>query len=207
MSAGHAIPSTDDPLGDHEDFGSWVRDMVAQLLADHTCQSLEWDTGIWLEPADLVRCRTQFDARTPFWMFKGPAWMDCEPDLAEARIQAVREGLCMLTYHTGTRVMDRRLLRAVEDGRPLMDPQVQRLEREDLLRTGSRPPISFKLFGQFMDCGSMHAGGGIALMLKEHHMVADYAAFIIDLADWRQGGQRSLDMLGRWAMQLQEEGL
>lgn len=193
--------------GDHKDFGSWVRDMVAQLLADHTYQSLERDTGIWSEPADLVRCRTQFDARTPFWMFKGPAWMDCEPDLAEARIQAVREGLCMLTYHTGTRVMDRRLLRAVEDGRPLMDPQVQRLEREDLLRTGSRPPISFKMFGEFMDCGSMHAGGGIALMLKEHHMVADYATFIIDLADWRQGGQRSLDMLGRWAMQLQEEGL
>ena len=189
---------------DHTDFGSWVRDMVAQLLADRTRQSLERETGIWLEPADLGRCRTQYDAQTPFWMYKGdPAWMEREPDLAKARIQAVREGLCMLTYHTGTRDMDLLLLQAVEDGRPFMDPQVRRMERDE----HRQRPISFLLFGQFMDSGSMHSGGRIARMLKDRRSPVDYATFIVDLADWRQGGRRSLDMLDRWGRQLREEGL
>lgn len=193
---------------DHTDFGSWVRDMVAQLLADRTGQSLERETGIWLEPADLGRCRTQYDAQTPFWMYKGdPAWMEREPDLSKARIQAVREWLCMLTYHTGTRDMDLLLLQAVEDGRPFMDPQVRRMEREESEQTGRRRPVSFLLFGQFMDSGSMHSAGRIARMLKDRRSPVDYATFIVDLADWRQGGRKSLDMLDRWGRQLREEGL
>lgn len=192
----------------HADFSSWVRDMAAQLLAGPAGRAPKRETGIWLEPADLGRCRTQYDARTPFWMYKGdPAWMEREPDLAKARIQAVREGLCMLACHTGTRDMDLLLLRAVEEGGPLMDPQVRRMEREESEQAGRRRPVSFLLFGQFMDSGSMHSAGRVARMLKERRMPADYATFIVDLADWRQGGRRSLGMLDRWGRELKEEGL
>lgn len=195
-------------MTDHADFSSWVRDMVTQLLADRAGQHPKEDTGIYLEPADLGRCRTQYDARTPFWMYKGdPKWMDREPDLLEARIQAVREGLCMLTYHVGQRDMNLALLQAVEEGGPLMDPQVQRMEQDESRQTGEQVTISVLLFGQLMDNGAMHAAGRIAGMLKDKRMAVDYATFITDLADWRQGGQRSLDMLDRWGLELREEGL
>lgn len=195
-------------MTDHADFSSWVRDMVTQLLADRAGQHPKEDTGIYLEPADLGRCRTQYDARTPFWMYKGdPKWMDREPDLLEARIQAVREGLCMLTYHVGQRDMNLALLQAVEEGGPLMDPQVQRMEQDESRQTGEQVTISVLLFGQLMDNGAMHAAGRIAGMLKDKRMAVDYATFITDLADWRQGGRRSLDMLDRWGLELREEGL
>lgn len=195
-------------MTDHADFSSWVRDMVTQLLADRAGQPPKEDTGIYLEPADLGRCRTQYDATTPFWMYKGdPKWMNREPDLLEARIQAVREGLCMLTYHVGQRDMNLALLQAVEEGRPLMDPQVQRMEQEESRQTGEQVTISVLLFGQLMDNGAMHAAGRIAGMLKDKRMAVDYATFITDLADWRQGGRRSLDMLDRWGLELREEGL
>lgn len=195
-------------MTDHANFSSWVRDMVTQLLADRAGQHPKEDTGIYLEPADLGRCRTQYDARTPFWMYKGdPKWMDREPDLLEARIQAVREGLCMLTYHVGQRDMNLALLQAVEEGGPLMDPQVQRMEQDESRQTGEQVTISVLLFGQLMDNGAMHAAGRIAGMLKDKRMAVDYATFITDLADWRQGGRRSLDMLDRWGLELREEGL
>ncbi|WP_445341617.1 hypothetical protein [Bifidobacterium sp. ESL0820] len=195
-------------MTDHADFACWVRDMVTQLLADLAARAPKEDTGIYLEPADLGRCRTQYDARTPFWMYKGdPKWMDREPDLLEARIQAVREGLCMLTYHVGQRDMNLALLQAVEEGGPLMDPQVQRMEQEESRQTGEQVTISVLLFGQLMDNGAMHAAGRIAGMLKDKRMAVDYATFITDLADWRQGGRRSLDMLDRWGLELREEGL
>lgn len=192
----------------HADFGSWVRDMAAQLLAGPAGRDPKRETGIWLEPADLGWCRTQYDARTPFWMYKGdPGWLDREPGLLEARIQAVREGLFMLACHAGRRGMSLALLQAVEEGRPLMDPQVRRMEREESEQTGRQRPVSFLLFGQFMDSGSMHSAGRVARMLKERRMPADYATFIVDLADWRQGGRRSLGMLDRWGRELREEGL
>ena len=195
-------------MTDHADFSSWVRDMITQLLADRAGRRPAKDTGIYLEPADLGRCRTQYDATTPFWMYKGdPEWVDREPDLLEARIQAVREGLFMLTYHVGQRDMNLALLQAVQEGKPLMDPQVQRMEREESRQTGKRVTISVLLFGQLMDAGAMHAAGRIASMLKDKRMAVDYATFIIDLADWRQGGRRSLDMLDRWGRELREEGL
>lgn len=195
-------------MTDHADFGSWVRDIVTQLLADRAGRPPKEDTGIYLEPADLDRCRTQYDARTPFWMYKGdPKWMDREPDLFEARTQAVREGLCMLTYHVGQQDMNLALLQAVQEGRPLMDPQVQRMEQEESRQTGKRVTTSVLLFGQLMDTGAMHAAGRIAGMLKDKRMAVDYATFITDLADWRQGGRRSLDMLDRWGRELREEGL
>ena len=195
-------------MTDHADFSSWVRDMVTQLLADRSGQTPKEDTGIYLEPADLGRCRTQYDDKTPFWMYKGdPEWMDREPDLLEARIKAVREGLCMLTYHVGQRDMNLALLQAVQEGRPLMDPQVQRMEQEESRQTGEQVTISVLLFGQLMDNGAMHAAGRIAGMLKDKRMAVDYATFITDLADWRQGGRRSLDMLDRWGLELREEGL
>lgn len=195
-------------MTDHADFAGWVRDMVTQLLADRVGRKPTKDTGIYLEPADLGRCRTQYDANTPFWMYKGdPEWMDQEPGLLEARIQAVREGLCMLTYHVGQRDMNLALLQAVQEGRPLMDPQVQRMEQEESRQTGEQVTISVLLFGQLMDTGAMHAAGRIAGMLKDKRMAVDYATFITDLADWRQGGRRSLDMLDRWGQELREEGL
>lgn len=195
-------------MTDHANFSKWVRDMVTQLLADRAGRAPKEDTGIYLEPADLGRCRTQYDATTPFWMYKGdPEWMDREPDLLEARIQAVREGLFMLTYHVGQRDMNLALLQAVQEGKPLMDPQVQRMEREESRQTGKRVTISVLLFGQLMDAGAMHAAGRIASMLKDKRMAVDYATFITDLADWRQGGRRSLDMLDRWGRELREEGL
>ena len=195
-------------MTDHEDFSRWVRDMVTQLLADRAGRPPKEDTGIYLEPADLCRCRTQYDAKTPFWMYKGdPEWLDREPDLLEARIQAVREGLFMLTYHVGQRDMNLALLQAVQEGGPLMDPQVQRMEQEESRQTGKRVTISVLLFGQLMDTGAMHAAGRIAGMLKDKRMAVDYATFITDLADWRQGGRRSLDMLDRWGRELREEGL
>ena len=195
-------------MTEHADFDDWVRDMVTQLLADQAGRPPKEDTGIYLEPADLGRCRTQYDARTPFWMYKGdPEWLDREPDLLEARIKAVREGLCMLTYHVGQRDMNLALLQAVQEGRPLKDPQVQRMEQEESRQTGKQVTISVLLFGQFMDTGAMHAAGRIAGMLKDKRMAVDYATFIIDLADWRQGGRHSLDMLDRWGQELREEGL
>lgn len=195
-------------MTDHAEFSSWVRDMITQLLANQAGQATKEDTGIYLEPADLGRCRTQYDATTPFWMYKGdPEWLDREPDLLDARIQAVREGLFMLTYHVGQQDMTLALLQAVEEGRPLMDSQVQRMERQESRQTGEQVTISFRLFGQLMDTGAMHAAGRIASMLKDKRMAVDYATFIIDLADWRQGGRRSLDMLDRWGRELREEGL
>lgn len=195
-------------MTDHAEFSSWVRDMVTQLLANQAGQATKEDTGIYLEPADLGRCRTQYDATTPFWMYKGdPEWLDREPDLLDARIQAVREGLFMLTYHVGQQDMTLALLQAVEEGRPLMDSQVQRMERQESRQAGEQVTISFRLFGQLMDTGAMHAAGRIAKMLKEQRMAVDYATFITDLADWRQGGRRSLDMLDRWGQELREEGL
>lgn len=195
-------------MTDHTEFSSWVRDMITQLLANQAGQATKEDTGIYLEPADLGRCRTQYDATTPFWMYKGdPEWLDREPDLLDARIQAVREGLFMLTYHVGQQDMTLALLQAVEEGRPLMDSQVQRMERQESRQAGEQVTISFRLFGQLMDTGAMHAAGRIASMLKDKRMAVDYATFIIDLADWRQGGRRSLDMLDRWGRELREEGL
>ena len=195
-------------MTDHAEFSSWVRDMVIQLLANQAGQATKEDTGIYLEPADLGRCRTQYDATTPFWMYKGdPEWLDRKPDLLDARIQAVREGLFMLTYHVGQQDMTLALLQAVEAGRPLMDSQVQRMERQESRQAGEQVTISFRLFGQLMDTGAMHAAGRIASMLKDKRMAVDYATFIIDLADWRQGGRRSLDMLDRWGKELREEGL
>lgn len=195
-------------MTDHAEFSSWVRDMITQLLANQAGQATKEDTGIYLEPADLGRCRTQYDATTPFWMYKGdPEWLDREPDLLDARIQAVREGLFMLTYHVGQQDMTLALLQAAEEGRPLMDSQVQRMERQESRQTGEQVTISFHLFGQLMDTGAMHAAGRIASMLKDKRMAVDYATFIIDLADWRQGGRRSLDMLDRWGQELREEGL
>ena len=195
-------------MTDHADFSSWVRDMITQLLANQAGQATKEDTGIYLEPADLGRCRTQYDATTPFWMYKGdPEWLDREPDLLDARIQAVREGLFMLTYHVGQQDMTLALLQAVEEGRPLMDSQVQRMERQESRQAGEQVTISSRLFGQLMDTGAMHAAGRIAKMLKEQRMAVDYATFITDLADWRQGGRRSLDMLDRWGQELREEGL
>lgn len=195
-------------MTDHAEFSSWVRDMITQLLANQAGQATKEDTGIYLEPADLGRCRTQYDATTPFWMYKGdPEWLDREPDLLDARIQAVREGLFMLTYHVGQQDMTLALLQAAEEGRPLMDSQVQRMERQESRQTGEQVTISFRLFGQLMDTGAMHAAGRIASMLKGKRMAVDYATFIIDLADWRQGGRRSLDMLDRWGQELREEGL
>lgn len=195
-------------MTDHAEFSSWVRDMITQLLANQAGQATKEDTGIYLEPADLGRCRTQYDATTPFWMYKGdPEWLDREPDLLDARIQAVREGLFMLTYHVGQQDMTLALLQAAEEGRPLMDSQVQRMERQESRQTGEQVTISFRLFGQLMDTGAMHAAGRIASMLKDKRMAVDYATFIIDLADWRQGGRRSLDMLDRWGQELREEGL
>ena len=195
-------------MTDHAEFSSWVRDMVIQLLANQAGQATKEDTGIYLEPADLGRCRTQYDATTPFWMYKGdPEWLDRKPDLLDARIQAVREGLFMLTYHVGQQDMTLALLQAVEAGRPLMDSQVQRMERQESRQAGEQVTISFRLFGQLMDTGAMHAAGRIASMLKDKRMAVDYATFIIDLADWRQGGRRSLDMLDRWGQELREEGL
>lgn len=195
-------------MTDHTSFATWVKDLVTQLLADRTGQEPDRDTGIYLEQADQFRCRTQADADLPFWMYKGdPGWMSQDPDLLTARTQAVREGLFMLSYHVGQRDMDLQLLQAVEDGRPLMDSQVHRLEQEESRQTGKQVTISVRLFGQLMDWGTMHAGGKIALMLKEHGMAVDYATFITDLADWRQGGRRSLDMLDRWGRELREEGL
>ena len=195
-------------MTDHAEFSSWVRDMITQLLANQAGQATKEDTGIYLEPADLGRCRTQYDATTPFWMYKGdPEWLDREPDLLDARIQAVREGLFMLTYHVGQQDMTLALLQAVEEGRPLMDSQVQRMERQESRQAGEQVTISFRLFGQLMDTGAMHAAGRIASMLKDKRMAVDYATFIIDLADWRQGGRRSLDMLDRWGQELREEGL
>lgn len=195
-------------MTDHAEFSSWVRDMIIQLLADQAGQAVKEDTGIYLEPADLGRCRTQYDATTPFWMYKGePEWLDREPGLLDARIQAVREGLFMLTYHVGQQDMTLALLQAAEDGRPLMDFQVQRMERQESRQAGEQVTISVLLFGQFMDTGAMHAAGRIAKMLKEQRMAVDYATFITDLADWRQGGRRSLDMLDRWGQELREEGL
>ena len=195
-------------MTDHAEFSSWVRDMITQLLANQAGQATKEDTGIYLEPADLGRCRTQYDARTPFWMYKGdPEWLDRKPDLLDARIQAVREGLFMLTYHVGQQDMTLALLQAVEAGRPLMDSQVQRMERQESRQAGEQVTISFRLFGQLMDTGAMHAAGRIASMLKDKRMAVDYATFIIDLADWRQGGRRSLDMLDRWGQELREEGL
>lgn len=195
-------------MTDHAEFSSWVRDMITQLLANQAGQATKEDTGIYLEPADLGRCRTQYDAKIPFWMYKGdPEWLDREPDLLDARIQAVREGLFMLTYHVGQQDMTLALLQAVEEGRPLMDSQVQRMERQESRQAGEQVTIIFRLFGQLMDTGAMHAAGRIASMLKEQRMAVDYATFIIDLADWRQGGRRSLDMLDRWGRELREEGL
>lgn len=63
--------------------------------------------------------------------------------------------------------MNLALLQAVEEGRPLMDSQVQRMEQEESRQSGKQVTISIILFAQLMDAGAMHEAGRIAGMLKD----------------------------------------
>lgn len=57
--------------------------------------------------------------------------------------------------------MNLALLQAMEEGQPLMDPQMQRMRQEESRQNGKQVTISVILFAHLMDAGAMREADGL----------------------------------------------